>query len=86
MTNRKFDPDWAVHPGELLHEALQERGMSQAQLARETGLTPKHISRIVRGRAGIGLRAARQIERAIGLSAQVMLRMQADYDLKGPGL
>jgi HTH-type transcriptional regulator/antitoxin HigA len=71
----------AVHPGEMLREALQERGWSQADLSRRSGLTQKHISRVVTGQAGIGTEAALAIEAATGISARVLIRMQADYDV-----
>ena len=29
-----WQPDWTVPPGEILSEALQDRGMSQSELAR----------------------------------------------------
>ena len=35
------DTDWAVPPGETLLELLEERGMSQRDLARRTGAEPK---------------------------------------------
>lgn len=84
----RFQPDWAVHPGEVIREALTERQMTQADLARRCGLTEKHISQVCTGKAGLGTFAATQIERAIGLSARTLLRMQADYNLmyhRGPG-
>lgn len=74
------EPDRSVHPGEVLRDELDERGMSQADLARATGLTQKHISNIVTGKAGIGLDAATSIGRVLGISARLLVRMQADYD------
>jgi addiction module HigA family antidote len=80
-TEPSFDPDWSVHPGELLTEAIAERGWSQADLARQTGLTPKHVCRVLSGRAALGPEAAVTIERATGISARLLMRMQADYSL-----
>lgn len=76
------EPDWIGqhHPGEVLHEALQERGMTQADLSRVTGLTQKHISQLVRGRIGIGNTAARLIGNALNINPRLFIRMQADYD------
>jgi HTH-type transcriptional regulator/antitoxin HigA len=78
-----LDPDWIgqEHPGALLKEELVERGMSQADLARATGLTQKHISMIVTGKCGIGLTAATAFEHALGISARLWIRLQADYDV-----
>ncbi len=38
--------------GFLLHTALQERGMTQAELARAMGITEKHVSKMVNGESG----------------------------------
>ena len=40
-------PDWAVAPGEILIEALEERAMSQSELARRMGRPTKTINEIV---------------------------------------
>jgi addiction module HigA family antidote len=73
--------DYVVHPGELLHDELTERKMLQADLSRATGYTQKHICRVVRGNAGIGVAFAVALERELGISALLWLRMQAAHDL-----
>ena len=40
--SNQFSPDFAVAPGETLSELLDDNGMSQAELARRTGLSAKH--------------------------------------------
>jgi HTH-type transcriptional regulator/antitoxin HigA len=76
-----MDRDWAVHPGEALREALEERGMSQSYLAWATGYTQKHISQIVQGHAGISAEAALLFERELEISARFWMHLQADYEL-----
>lgn len=76
-----WEPRWVVHPGELVAEELRERGWSQAELARRTGFTQKHVSRVVTGQAGIGPEFAIALARAFGTSARVWMRLQADYKL-----
>ena len=44
MVVASFKPDYATPPGWILEEALEERSMSRADLARHTGLSEKHIS------------------------------------------
>ena len=36
--------DYIIHPGETLAEVLEDREMSQRELAVRTGMTEKHIS------------------------------------------
>lgn len=37
------------HPGELLAVTLAAAGMTQADLARRTGLSTKHVNQVVQG-------------------------------------
>ena len=55
MANKKyvFQPNYAIHPGEYLEELLEVRGMSQAELAIRLGISRKHISNVVNGKASI---------------------------------
>jgi transcriptional regulator with XRE-family HTH domain len=48
--------------------ALFQKQISQAQLAREIGRTPAHVSRIVRGRVKPRARDRRRISSFLGIS------------------
>lgn len=76
-----FRPDWAVHPGEMLQEELDERGMTQDELAGATGYTPKHINQVCRGHVAISAACALRLERVLGTSPEVWLRLQNAWDL-----
>ena len=73
--------DWTVPPGEILQEALDERGMSQSYLAFATGYSQKHINQIVKGHVRISVEVALAFERELGIDARFWLHLQADYDL-----
>src|SRR2546430_747621 len=45
--------DWAVAPGAILQEALQDRDMSQSEIARRMGRPIKTINEIINGKAAI---------------------------------
>lgn len=74
-----WQPDWAVPPGEILAEALQERGMSQSELARRMDRPVKTINEIVNGKAAITPDTAIQLERAIGISARLWNGLETQY-------
>jgi HTH-type transcriptional regulator / antitoxin HigA len=74
-----WSPGWAVMPGEVLEEALEDREMSQAELARRTGRPMKTISEIVNGKASITPDTAIQLERALGISATFWNGLEARY-------
>jgi HTH-type transcriptional regulator/antitoxin HigA len=74
-----WTPDWSVAPGDLLVEALEERGMTQAELARRIGRPLKTISEIANGKASITPDTAIQLERALGISASFWNGLETRY-------
>ena len=71
--------DWTVAPGELLAELLDERGISQSELARRMGRPTKTLNEIVNGKAAITPQTAIQLERVLGTSATFWLNAEAAY-------
>jgi HTH-type transcriptional regulator / antitoxin HigA len=74
-----WEPNWAVAPGDILLEALQDRGMTQAELAQRTARPPKTINEIIKGKAAITAETAIQLERALGISARFWTSLEAAY-------
>jgi HTH-type transcriptional regulator/antitoxin HigA len=74
-----FRPDYAVPPGETLKETLEALGMTEKDLARRTGLTPKTISQIATGKAPITPETARSLERVLGVPMRLWLNLEAHY-------
>lgn len=78
---RRFRPDYAVTPGETLFEVLTDRGMSQAELARRTGLSTKHINQIALGAATLSAETAVKFELVTGVPAQLWTALEAAYQV-----
>jgi HTH-type transcriptional regulator / antitoxin HigA len=74
-----YAPDYAVAPGDTLAEVLVERGMSQAELARRTDLSAKHVNQIMQGEAPISTDIALRFERVTHVSAQFWTQLEAQY-------
>jgi len=74
-----FEPDFLIAPGEILQEALEDLGMSQADLARRTGLTTKTVNQIVRGVAPITTETALLLERVLGTKARFWSNLETRY-------
>lgn len=84
MTNMQgagfpYEPDYAVPPGETLAEVLQAREMSQAELARRTGLSAKHINLILKGSASITPDTALTFERVLNIPARIWSALETNY-------
>ena len=71
-----------IHPGEFLMETLNELGISQAQFARNIGVSPMRVSHVVNGARPVTAELALLFGRAFGQSPQYWLNLQVAYDLK----
>jgi len=74
-----WQPDWTVAPGDVLLEALQEREMTQSELANRLARPLKTVNEIVRGKAAITPETAIQLERALGISARFWTGLESQY-------
>ena len=71
-----------MHPGQVLAEVyMTEMGLNQSALARRCGCASRKINEIVNGKRGISPAFAIVLESELGTSAEMWVRMQAEYDL-----
>ena len=69
-----------IHPGETLKEVLEEREMSQRELAMRTDVTEAHISNVVNCQKSISVTFAKKLEYALGVDASFWINLQANHD------
>jgi addiction module HigA family antidote len=78
----KIAPFFAVHPGVWLREEMVEpRGISVTDLARHLGVSRQAMSTLLNGRAGLTAEMAIRFEKAFGLKADTLCRMQTAHEL-----
>jgi antitoxin HigA-1 len=78
----EISPFFAVHPGIWLREEIVEpHGMRVADLARHFGVSRQAMSGLLNGRVGLSADMAIRFEKAVGLKADTLCRMQSAYDL-----
>jgi addiction module HigA family antidote len=75
----KFEPNWVSPPGDTIVDLLEERGWSQAELARRSRFTRKHVNDLVSGRASITPDSAMRLESVLGATAEFWLNREAQY-------
>lgn len=68
------------HPGVFLAELLSELAVSQAELARATGVSPMRVSHIVNGKRPVTADMALRLGRHFRQSPQFWLSLQARYE------
>ena len=74
-----FDP---VHPGEVLKEdVLADAGLTVARAAEILGVGRPALSAVLNGRASLSPEMALRFEKAFGVSMELMLKMQLNYDI-----
>ena len=72
-----------IPPGEILYEEfMKPLGVSINALSREIAVPPNRISEIVSGKRAITADTALRLGKYFGVSAEVWLGLQADYDLR----
>jgi len=71
--------DDLVMPGETLLEFIEERGMTQSELAIRLSLSEKHISEIINGKSPISIETANKLEHVFGLSASFWNNLEKNY-------
>ena len=74
-----FAPDWVSPPGESILDMAEERGWTQAELARRLGYTDKHTSQLINGKVSLSLDAAQRLERVVGGTVEFWLAREANY-------
>ena len=75
-------PSFAVHPGIWLKsEIVEPHGLSVTVAAGNLGVTRQAMSNLLNGGAGLSAEMAIRFEKAFGVRAETLLRMQAAHDL-----
>ena len=71
-----------MHPGQVLAEVyMSEMELNQSELARMCGCSPRKINEIINGKRGISASFAIVLEQVLGTTAEMWVRIQAEYDL-----
>ena len=72
-----------LHPGKVLEAIyMAEMNLNQSELARRMDCSPRKINEIVNCKRGISPEFAIDLEKVLGTSAEMWVRMQAEYDLQ----
>jgi addiction module HigA family antidote len=72
-------PQAPAVPGEVLRKVLKGLGVSQVELARRTGLSPKHVNQVIKGYVAVSAPIAIKLEDATGIPAMVWNTVEAAY-------
>ena len=82
MIANNMMPSEPIHPGTLLKEEIEYRGISQKQLARQMCVSYSVLNEILNGKRPVSIEYALYLEAVLGIDAQLWIQMQADYNLQ----
>lgn len=78
----KLHTSFAVHPGQWLRtEIVDPAGLSVTAVAERLHVTRQAVSNLLNGNAGLSAEMAIRFEKAFGLKADTLMRMQAAHEL-----
>ena len=71
-----------IHPGEMLKDEIEARGITQKDLSKRMGVSYTVFNEILNGKRPITTEYALLLEAALGIDAGIWLRLQADYNMQ----
>ncbi len=77
--SHRFNPNYAVPPGETLQETIEVLGMTQSDLAQRMGRPVKTINEIIKGKAAITADTALQLEKVLRVPASFWNNAERNY-------
>ena len=81
MIANNLKPFQPTHPGEVLKEELEFRGISQRGLARKLEVSYSVLNEVLNGKRSLSPELALMMEAVLGVDAAPLLAMQNEYDM-----
>lgn len=81
MIANNITPYEPTHPGEILKEEIEYRGISQRRLAAQMGVAYSVLNEVLNSKRPVTTEYALLFEAALGIDAGIFIRMQADYNM-----
>ena len=82
MIANNLTPSEPIHPGEILNDEIEYRGISQRKLAAQMGISPTLLNEILNGKRAVSAEYALLFEAALGIDAEPLIKLQVDYNIQ----
>lgn len=73
-------PFMAVHPGSVLKDELEARGINPEAFSRQVGISFAVLRGVLDGQKNVDATMASHFERALGISAAFWMSLQSDFE------
>lgn len=77
----KIEPYAPTHPGEVIKDEIEYRGVSQRALATQIGVSYSQLNEVLNGKRPLNTEMAMLIAAALDVDAEPLLAMQTRYDI-----
>ena|SRR5690554_5979392 len=81
MIANNLVPHSPTHPGEVVKEEIEYRGISQKKLAADMDVSYTQLNEVLNGKRPLNTELALLIEAVLGIDAEPLLQMQARYNM-----
>ena len=81
MVANNLEPFYLTHPGEVIKDELEYRGISQRRLATEIGVPPSQLNEVLNAKRPLSAEMALLICQALDLDPMPLLSLQMKYNL-----
>ena len=76
-----LEPHYLTHPGEVIKDELEFRGISQRRVAAEIGVPASQLNEVLNAKRPLSAEMALLIGQALDLDAEPLLSLQMKYNL-----
>ena len=81
MIANNLEPHYLTHPGEVIKDELEARGISQRKLAKSIGVPASQLNELLNTKRVLSAEMALLIGQALGIDPAPLLALQTDYNL-----
>lgn len=81
-TSNKYTPYFPIHPGEIIKDEIEYRGISQRRIAFQMGISYTLLNEVLNCKRQVNTELAMLIEAALNLDADTLVRMQARFNIQ----
>ena len=82
MVANNLEPAFPTHPGEILKDEIEYRGISQRKLAGQMDIGYSVLNEILNARRPVTEKTAMMFEAALGVDAEPLMRLQMRYNMR----
>lgn len=81
MCANRLTPAYPTHPGEILKDEIECRGISQRKLATQMGMQYSILNEILNAHRPLTEKTALLFEAALNVDAETLMRLQLKYNM-----